>query len=143
MEVNFIKMEYGNLVPASEIDIDSMKSIKTGQLLTLNIENKVNQLFHRKIFKLLNFCFDHWTCHNQNMSQKKQFDTFRKMMTIKAGFYSERFYPDGSVSIIPDSLAYKSGTDFPELYQSLLNVAINELFRDIDSEVKYRLYSFF
>lgn len=143
MEVNFYKGQCGKLLPASSKDADAMQSIKMGELITVNITPKVNQVFHRKIFKLLSFCFTHWHCNNKNMSAGKQFTTFRKMMIIKAGFYTERFYPDGSMTVIPDSLAMSSGTDFPELFSSLLNIAINEIFKDVEADIKYRLYDYF
>lgn len=142
MEVNFYKTEFGNLLPVSVQDSEAMKSIKNGSFLTVEINEKVNQKFHRKIFKLLTFCFDHWHCINQYMSAGKQFTEFRRMMVIKAGFYEERFYPDGSMAIVADSLAFKSSTDFPELFNSLLNIAINEIFVDVDPMIKFKLYEF-
>lgn len=142
MKVNFIKTEFGVLSPASESDADAMRHIKSGAIVEVNIDLSINQLLHRKIFKLLSFCFKHWTCHNENMSQKKQFDEFRKLMTIKAGFYSERHYSDGAVSVTADSLSFNSGTDFSELYSSLLNVAMSEIFVNVNEEARKKLYKF-
>lgn len=55
----------------------------------MEIKKARNPAFHRKVFAFFKFCFDHWAADKtewEHFDERKQFDTFRKHLTVLAGF---------------------------------------------------------
>ncbi|ECA3524565.1 DUF1367 family protein [Salmonella enterica subsp. enterica] len=66
----------------------------------------------------------------------KSFDAYRAWVTVKAGFYTGHFYPDGSRGRRAKSIAFASmdETEFQQVYKAVLNVLWNWiLFRKFSS----------
>ncbi|KAF6589125.1 DUF1367 family protein [Cronobacter sp. EKM101R] len=66
----------------------------------------------------------------------KSFDAYREWVTIRAGYFTEHVYPDGSYSRRAKSISFANmdDTEFEQLYKSVLNVLWNFiLFRPFSS----------
>ena len=98
------------------------------------------------MFVFFKFCFEHWRGDREFFSEKKQFDFFRKRMTVAAGYYDEYYDINGSARVEAKSLSYGSmdQDEFEECYNAQINAALKHLFKKTDGEEVYqRLISFF
>ncbi|MDA5609450.1 DUF1367 family protein, partial [Pasteurella multocida] len=108
-----------------------------------------NPSFHRKVFAFFNFCFEHWSADKTDwkyFDERKQFDTFRKNLTVLAGFREVTYTIDGRVRVEAQSLSYGNmdQSEFEQCYKALINAALKEIFNNTtDENTINRLYSFF
>lgn len=145
MKIQVIKHHGGALVPASEIDAESMTKIKTGGQYEIQINRTRNPKFHRKVFAFFNFCFEHWHGGNENLTHKSQFDVFRSHLTVLAGYYDQFSDIHGNVRVEAKSISYGSMSqdDFENFYVALTNAAMKHIFHGCGDEMYDRLISFF
>ena len=145
MKINTIKQPGGVLVPASDMDSDSLTKFKTGEMYEIEMKLPRNPKFHGKVFTFFQYCFAHWKSDREFMDEKGQFDVFRKHMTAIAGFRDEYYGIDGRVRIEAKSLAYSSmeQEEFESVYQALIQVAMQKIFKGSDDQVYNKLVSFF
>jgi len=148
MRINMIKQAGGALVPASDIEADRMKRFKNFEHYEINIKLSRTPGFLRKMFVFFNFCFAHWCAdrtHWQFMDEKAQFETFRKDLTIQAGFYVQTWDIGGNLKIEAESLAFENMEPerFSQCYNALINCAMAKIFRGTDREIYDKLHSFF
>ncbi len=150
MKVNFLKCAGGVLTPASDIEAERMNRIKTGLICEIDIKGgeKRNRGFHGKVFKFMSFCFEHWSASGTayaNQCEAAQFDSFRKDLTIQAGYYDVVSDLSGNVKAVARSLAYDSmeQEDFEQCYSALINAAIATVFQGADDDTCHKLQSFF
>lgn len=145
MKVNFIKQPGGILFPSSDIDCEKMTKFKSFDVYEVDIKLSRNPKFHGKVFKFLEFCFDHWRGDREFLSNRKQFDVFRENLTVFAGYYESYFKIDGSVRVVAQSLSYENMTqaEFECCYIALTNAAMRTLFYGCGEETRLKLISFF
>jgi hypothetical protein len=110
-----------------------VKSLGSGEYFTLTYKRPRNVKFHRKLFALFNFLFEHWEPEHgrkrltyKGQPIEKNFDAFRKELTILAGFYVASYDLKGRVQLDAQSLAFDSMDDdtFEKLYKAVIDVAI-------------------
>ena len=125
------KTKAGYFIPSDEKSQDEAKKISIGEEVKATKARNVK--FHRKSFALLNLGFS-------NQDKYENFEVYRKIITIKAGFFDEVEGKDGHTYYIPRSLSFDSmsAEDFELWYEATLNVIANELetnAADVDAEI--------
>ena len=145
MKINMLKQRGGLFIPASDIEEEKLTKFKSGEVYEIELKGSRNPAFHSKMFAFFNFCFQYWQGDKEFLSESKQFDVFRKNLTVLAGFYDEFWTIKGTVRIEAKSLAYSKmePEEFEECYTALINAAIKHIFGDADYEIQNRLMSFF
>ena len=150
MKLDFIKQAGGVLVPASDTVCDKMAKFKTGEMYSVDIKLSRSPQFHAKVFAFFNFCFEHWSAdktHWEHMDEKTQGDSFRKQLTIQAGYFNTTYTLDGTgftVEAKSLSFANMEQDEFEACYSALINTAIKHVFMGTkDEHVLNRLQSFF
>ena len=147
MKINMLKQAGGVLIPASDLEVEKLNKFKTGEQYEIEIKLSRNPQFHRKVFTFFNFCFEHWgnTTETQYLDDQAQFDVFRNHMTVLAGFYNKSFNIKGDVRVEAKSLSFGSMAqeEFGQVYNALINVACQHIFKTHDQETLNKLRSFF
>jgi len=141
----FNKGPGGVLYPASDLEAERMNRFKTGDSYQVDIKLARNGKFHSKVFTFFNFCFEHWSNPNPHQSAQASFDLFRKQLTILAGYHNSLIGIDGSLIVEAKSISYTNMTqeEFEMLYSSLINAAMDNLFKGANQNTHAQLMSFF
>lgn len=149
MKVQMIKSAGGAFVPLDDEQAETLKKFRNGEQYEIEIKLSRNPQFHRKVFAFFKFCFDHWSADKtewQFQDEQAQFDTFRKNLTVLAGYFDKTYTIKGDVRIEPKSLAYGNmeQSEFERCYNSLINAAMKHIFKGCnDQQILDRLYAFF
>lgn len=123
------------LTPADPQQEELLRKIKSGQAVTVELKSMRNYQFHKKLFAMLNVGFDAWEPEQkeyQGMPVQKNFDAFRKICTIAAGYYTASYDLDGDVTLEAKSIAYANMEDdeFEKLYNDIANVLLQKVLRN-------------
>ena len=91
-----------------------------------------NAAFHRKLFALFQLAFEYFDPPEIDTKwgkPEKHLDTFRKNVTILAGYGHPVFNIDGTFKMEADSLSFGSMDQdtFNELYQRILDVLMKRI----------------
>ncbi len=130
MQLEMLKMAGGMLAPLDDMQAD-------------------NPAFHRKVFAFFKFCFDHWAADKTEwryFDERTQFDTFRKNLTVLAGYKVASYTIDGRMRVEAQSLSYGNmeQDEFERCYSALINAAMQNIFKGCNDErILDRLYAFF
>lgn len=139
----------GCLIPDSVEDSGHLSKFKFGDVLKAEVTRPRNYHFHKKLFALLNFAYDHW--EQPEVETKygvagKSFDAFRRDLTILAGFYEQIVRVDGSVRVEAKSISFAEmdAEQFEELYEKMIGVILKHVLtrysrEDIDGVVEQLL----
>lgn len=119
-------------IPADEETADAHRKMKIGDVLHGDFAKMRNPKFHRLFFALIKLAFDYWEpgeIDSKYGKPEKNFDQFRKDLTILAGYYTVVIRLDGSTRIEPKSISFASmdETEFQKLYQAVLTVIIERI----------------
>ena len=149
MKAQMIKSSGGAFVPLDDMQAEALKKFRNGEQYEIEIKLSRNPQFHRKVFAFFKFCFEHWSADKtewQFQDEQAQFDTFRKNLTVLAGYFDKTYTIKGDVRIEPKSLAYGNmeQSEFERCYNSLINAAMKHIFKGCnDQQILDRLYAFF
>ena len=149
MEIQMVKQPGGLLVPAFDTDVERLEKFKTGEVYPVEVRLARNPAFHGKVFKFFQFCFEHWAADKTDERFKPtaaQFDTFRKNLTVLAGYKEVTFTIDGRLRVDAKSLAFNNmdQAEFEECYSALINAAIAHVFSGTtDQKILDKLTGFF
>ena len=146
MKVNVEKLQGAKLVAFDDFAIEELNKFKTGGVYEVEIKRHRNPDFHRKVFQFFQFCFHYWKGDNEFQSESKQFDVFRKHLTVLAGFYETFSNIDRGVRVEAKSLSYgsMSQSEFEECYKALIGAAMKHIFNGSDDPNIYnQLLSYF
>lgn len=128
MRINCIKTPAGALAPANEEASNQLRKLLVGSIVTVEVKQARNYQFHKKLFALFKLAFDAW--EPQDLEYKgnpveKNFDRFRKDLTILAGFYKAVTNIRGETRLEADSISFSSmsAARFDDLYNKVLDVA--------------------
>lgn len=121
------------LVPCDPPTVAAFKRMKEGSILEYDFNKKNNPEFHAKLMMLFVTAFEYWEpgdIGSEYGKPEKNFDRFRKDITIMAGFYDMVFRTDGSCKPEAKSLSFgKMGNDEREqVYQKVLTVVTEKIF---------------
>lgn len=140
MTIHAVKTAGGIWVPASEADKEAQQPLKTGQPYEITVKESRNYAFHRKGMALLRFLFDHWepgqighASEYRGVEIQKDFERFRKDLTILAGFYHPVWNVRGELRIEAESLSFgKMKEDrFRQVYAALVNVGWQGILKQV------------
>ena len=128
----YVKNTLSGLQPLYDSDYSEKKKLKIGQVYLVEIKHPRNILFHKKFFALLNLCYE-------NYETQMPFESFRRWITIKAGYFNA-YETDKGVFYDAQSIAFGSMNqiEFEEVYSRVLDVVIKLLHvteEDINSEI--------
>lgn len=131
-----MKSASGALVPADAECEETIRSFKIGQGVRMKASKCRSLPFHRKAFALFQLAFDIWEPPADHLYKgepiAKDFDRFRKDVTITAGFYRSVFNLRGEVRLEAESLNWASMDEvrFQQCYRAVLNVVWQKILKD-------------
>jgi hypothetical protein len=131
-ELILTKTAGGALAPANQQAVEYMAKLKTGATVTATVKRQRNPAFHRKMFALLNFAFDAWepaAKEYKGQPVQKNFEQFRRDVTILAGYYETSYNLKGEVRLTPKSISFGSmdEDEFGQLYSAIINVILSRI----------------
>lgn len=130
-----VKTPNGALAPADEDARALLDKLKAGQGVRATIRRARNVRFHRKAFALFKLAFDVWEpvepLEYKGVPVAKDFDRFRKDITIMAGFYKAVYNARGELRLEADSLSFASMDEdrFEQVFRAVLTVVWNRVMR--------------
>lgn len=109
------------LVPLYPSDFDDKRKLRLGETYQVEVTNPRNVGFHKKFFAMLNV-------GHENTSLDMPFDTYRKYMIVKAGFFTAYQTPKG-IYYDPNSISFASMSqdEFEEVYSRVLDKVIEDV----------------
>jgi hypothetical protein len=134
-EIILIKTPAGSLIPADPQATEYIAKLKTGQGVKSKVTKVNNPAFHRKMFALFNIAFDAWEPEQKfykGQPVQKQFDRFRKDLTILAGFYDTSYDINGDVRLTAKSLAFDKMDQHEreQVYSAVIDVVLAKILKD-------------
>lgn len=151
MELYLEKTIHG-FSPADEHAKENMAKFKLGTMVRCKITRKNNAAFHRKMMALFNVGFEYWVPGEIDCKYgkpEKNFDRFRKDMTILAGYYEIHHRIDGTFRVEAKSLSFDSmePEEREDLFSNLINVLLKNIFQgyeysDVAEIIEQRILDF-
>ena len=122
-----IKTLGGQLAAYDDDSAAALLKFGAGQVVKVSYTRVRNPAFHRKAFALFKFAFDIWDApvlEYKGLTVAKEFNGFRKDITILAGFYTAHTRLDGTPRIEAKSLSFgnMNEDEFSRVYAAVLNV---------------------
>ena len=117
-----------------------MAGMQPGDLINVDVSFPRNPKFHRKFFALLQVGFEAWEPAFEvrvgGEPVGKNFERFRKDVTILAGFYEPAFSLDGTLELEAKSIAFANMDDaeFEKVYSAVANVLLSKVLRNYTRE---------
>lgn len=120
----FLKRTISGFVPMFDSDYEKAKRIKIGSEVKAEIKVPRNYRFHKRYFALLNLAF-------QNQDKFDNFEKFRFVMTMRAGYF-ETINTGKGVVYMPKSISFAKmdQVEFEKVYSDMLNEVIDLLQAD-------------
>ena len=108
-------------MPLYPSDYDEKRKLKLGETYEADIKRPRNIGFHRKFFALINL-------GHQNTSLEMPFETYRRYVIMKAGYFNSYITPKGTL-IEAQSISFSSMDEdtFSDLYSRALDVIIKDI----------------
>ena len=131
-KLTFTKIIGDCLLAADSQTVEFLRKVKMGDNIHGEFTRQRNAAFHRKLFALFGLAFEYFDPPEIDTKwgkPEKSFDTFRKNLTILAGYGYPVFNIDGSFKMKADSLSFGSMDQetFDKLYNSVLNVIMKKI----------------
>ena len=150
MTIPMIKNAGGVFCPADEMYLDKLKRFENGGIYEMEFKKTNNPKLHRKLFAFFKFCFEHYSSENSEVEcadEAKQFNHFRKRLTILAGFFDEFInFDTGEIHKEAQSLKWDEMDDIErgDCLKAVVNAAIKHVFNNTtDENILNQLYEFF
>lgn len=145
----FMKAPGGALVPADEQTRETLARWKLGQGVRVKATRMRDLIRHRKFFAMLNLGFEAWEppeLEYKGAPVVKNFERFRKDVTIAAGFYEAVANLKGEVRAEAKSISFDSmdEDEFLDVYSKVADVLLQRVLRtytreDLDKVVEEML----
>jgi len=135
MDAVLVKTPNGALIPADETARALVAKLKAGQGVCAAVRRVRNVKFHRKFFALFKLAFDVWEpvtpLEYKGLPVAKDFDRFRKDVTILAGFYKPVYNVRGELRLEAESLSFASMDEerFEAVFRAVLTVIWNRVLK--------------
>jgi len=127
MKVVLTKLLGGSLVAHDDKTAIRMDKLKTGGHYTCEIKELQDKVLHNRLMAMIRFGFQYWISqHSDIQSTTEQFETYRKDLTVNAGYYTQNFARDGQTFII-EAKSINWNKMLPEQRRDFYK-AINRLF---------------
>jgi len=126
----FLRNTISGLVPLYPSDFDEKRKLKLGWDYEADIVHPRNLGFHKKFMAMVNI-----GCENSSLNMP--FDTYRRYMTIKAGYFKAYETPKG-IYYEAMSLSFSSmpQDEFEEVYSRVLDKIIEDIGSDKETVEK-------
>lgn len=123
------------LVPLYPSDYDEKRKLKLGQDYEVEITNPRNIGYHRKFFALINI-------GHENTSLDMPFETYRRYIIMKAGFFKIYQTPKGTY-YEAESISFASMNQdrFEDVYSRVLDKIIEDI-GSTSEEIEKQLINF-
>jgi len=138
MNIKLLKIQHG-LVPADEESLKWYNKLKLGSLVHSDFKLFRNPGLHRKFFALIKIAYDQWSPGDLDTKwgkPVKNFQVFRKNLTILAGYGEPVFNIDGSFKMEAKSISFAKmeQDEFEKLYSSVIDAILERIpqFKDYD-----------
>lgn len=120
----FCKNTLSGLQPLYPSDVDEKKKLKLGEMYEVEIKHPRNIGLHKKFFALINIGWE-------NSDLDMPFETYRKYITMKAGYF-KTYTTDKGTFYDAESISFSSmdQIQFEEVYDRVLNVIIKDIGAD-------------
>lgn len=133
------KISDGTLIAIDDDSCEYIENMAQGDAITVTPKKLNNPAFHRKLFALFKLAYDAWEAPNLEYKGEvvaKNFDQFRRDITILAGFYETTVNLKGEVRLIAKSLSFdKMDNDGREkVYNAVINVILARILKDKSRE---------
>lgn len=118
----------GALHPLNDVERKKLEAFKQFDGVRVKLTRMRNFEFHKKYFALLTMAYDYWEPPDNQVGEKN-FERFRKDVTILAGFYESYVRVDGSTRIEPKSISFGSMSEdsFSELYTKTIDALVKHV----------------
>lgn len=131
-DVTLMKGPGGMLIPADELATEFIRKLKQGYGIKAKISKVRNIGFHRKFFCLLTIGYEAWEAPQgeyAGIKVAKEFERFRKDVTILAGYYTPVYNLKGEVRLEPKSISFGNmeQEDFEKLYSAVADVLLRKV----------------
>ena len=115
-----VRNTINGLVPLYSSDLDEKRKLKIGETYQVEVKRPRNYQFHKKFFALLNIGWE-------NTDVEMPFDTYRRWVTMRAGFYKVYHTPKGEL-YEPESIAFSNMDEdtFSEVYERVLSIILKD-----------------
>ena len=115
-----VRNTINGLVPLYSSDLDEKRKLKIGETYQVEVKRPRNYQFHKKFFALLNIGWE-------NTDVEMPFDTYRRWVTMLAGFYKVYHTTKGEL-YEHESIAFSYMDDdtFSEVYDRVLNIILKD-----------------
>ena len=115
-----VRNTINGLVPLYSSDLEEKRKLKIGETYQVEVKRPRNYQFHKKFFALLNIGWE-------NTDVEMPFDTYRRWVTIRAGFYKVYHTPKGEL-YEPESIAFSNMDEdtFSEVYERVLSIILKD-----------------
>jgi hypothetical protein len=128
------KTPAGSLAPADGPSAEYIQKMKIGAGVRGEFKRQRNPRFHRKAFALFAFAYDLWDAPQleyKGQPVAKNFDRFRRDLTIIAGHYEAATNLRGEVRLEAKSLSFGSmgEEEFGQVYKSILDVVFDRVLK--------------
>ncbi|MGI4938054.1 MAG: DUF1367 family protein [Janthinobacterium lividum] len=138
-DIILMKTPGGALVPADAQAAEYIAKLKLGVGVRAKVVRVNNPAFHRKMFALFNIAFDAWEPGEKEykgVKVEKEFDRFRKDVTIMAGFYETSIDLRGEVRLAAKSLNFASmeQEERERVYSAVINVVLGKILTNYTRE---------
>jgi hypothetical protein len=147
-QFELVKIGNGTVRGHSQDDLDKIERYKRfrerlepGEFYHLKYWQSPDPVLHRRLMALFRLGFDHWEPERarkrltfKGMPIEKNYDQFRKMVTIRAGYYEQFFDLKGRMQLEAQSLKYDEMTDDEK--RELLSKVIDVLLDDVLTNYK-------
>jgi hypothetical protein len=132
----YAQIDYQNkIIPLYDSDHEVLRKVKKNTPLKFTVVKERYYEFHKKVMALFNLGFE-------NQEKINSFDNYRKIVTMKAGFFTTEVTDRGTV-YFADSISYANMDQdkFEELFSRLLDVIAKQLDTE-PKEIREQVYSF-
>lgn len=128
-EIVLTKVAGGVLAPIDPQAAEYIAKLRTGAAVRATVRQQRNPRFHRKFMALLNLAFDHWEPEQATYKGQivgKNFDQFRRDITILAGHYEMAINLKGETRLTAKSISFANmdEAEFGDLYNAACNVIL-------------------
>lgn len=130
-ELKFVKGRNGAWFPADMYTVGWADRQKMHTVITGKFTRGRDLVRHRKFFALLKLGFQYWEPQavvdettGEYFIPEASPEMFREFVTIRAGYFEQFYYPDGSLQVRAKSIAFDNmeEDEFRKLYHNAVNV---------------------
>jgi hypothetical protein len=139
MNIKLTKTPIG-FVPVDPESGEWANKIKIGQVVHADFKRMRNYAFHKKLFALLNLAYEYWEpgeINSEYGKPEKNFERFRKDLTILAGYYHvEHSLSQKHMKISADSISFAKmdAETFEKLYNRILDVIMKKILPNMSKD---------